>query len=126
MNTFAFEDICEKVVRTQSEPLLVSQAGSAPIALEMVDSYTIEATGEPLDLYEAEALVAGTWLQIDDLEMSVDENLSQDEVAQCIFAICGGDLHKDNAVGETSRHWVYYSTELRGMLGLSPKPAKVL
>lgn len=124
MNTLVFENIGGKVVRTQSEPILVSQAGPAPSVLELVDSYTIEATGQPLDMYETSALAAGTWLQIDDLELSVDENLSQDEVAQCIFAICGGDLHSEDAVGETSRHWVHYSTELRGLLGLSPKPSK--
>lgn len=124
MNTLVFENIGGKVVRTKSEPLLLNQAGLVAGALALVDSYTIEATGQTLDMYETSVLPAGTWLQIDDLEMSVDENLSQDEVAQCIFAICGGDLHREDAVGETSRHWVYYSTELKGLLGLSPKPTK--
>ncbi len=123
VHTPAFESICETFVRTHNEPLLAGRASPAPSALEMVDCYTIEATGQPLDIYKTASLSAGTWLQIDDIEMSVDESLSQDEVAQCIFAICGGDLQQENAVGETSKHWVYYSTELRGLLGLSPKPA---
>lgn len=123
VNTPAFESICETVFRKHNEPLQVGRAGPAPSALEMVDCYTIEATGQPLDIYKTASLGAGTWLQIDDLEMSVDESLSQDEVAQCIFAICGGDLQQENAVGETSKHWVYYSTELRGLIGLSPKPS---
>lgn len=121
MSTPAFEDICEIFVSKHNEPHLVSQAGCAPSALNMVDCYIIEATGQPLDIFEAAALLPGTWLQIDDLEMSVDESLSQDEAAQCIFAICGGDLHQENSVGETSKHWVHYSTDLRGLLGFSPK-----
>lgn len=92
-------------------------------ALELVESYTIEASGLPLAIYKTAALAAGDWVQIDDLELSVDESLSEDEVAQCIFAICGGDLLEANGTGETSRHWIYYSPDMRGLLGLSPKLA---
>lgn len=89
--------------------------------LELVESYTIEASGLPLTIYKTAALAAGDWVQIDDIELSVDESLSGDEVAQCIFAICGGDLLEANGIGETSRHWIYYSPDMRGLLGLSPK-----
>ena len=115
-------EISEPISCDGSDSLLLRQPTPEADALELVDCFTIEATGQPLLLYKTAALTAGDWIQFDDLELSVDENLSQDEVAQCIFAICGGDLHTDNAVGETARHWVYYSTDMRGLLGFVLKP----
>lgn len=95
--------------------------GSESAALVMVECYSIESSGQPLVVYEASSLAAGDWLRIDDLEFSVDEQLTQDEVAQCIFVISGGELDEVAGVGETANYFVYYSEELRGRLGLSPK-----
>jgi hypothetical protein len=94
-------------------------------ALEMVECYIIESSGQPLMVYKTPVLAAGDWIQIDDLEFSVDECLSQDEVAQCIFALSGGDIHEVTARGETAHYLVHYSTDLKGQLGLSPKQANL-
>lgn len=96
-------------------------SGQESAALVMVEFYTIEPSHQLLLVYEASSLAAGDWLRIDDLEFSVDEQLTQDEVAQCIFAISGGDLDEVTGFGETANYFVYYSEELRGRLGLSPK-----
>ncbi|QHE87162.1 hypothetical protein [Hydrogenophaga sp. BPS33] len=90
-------------------------------ALVMLEFYNIEPTGQLLMVCETSPLAAGDWIRIDDLEFSVDEQLSQDEVAQCIFVVSGGALDEVAAVGETANYQVYYSEELKGKLGLVPK-----
>lgn len=90
-------------------------------ALEALECYVIEATGETLMIYGAPEMEPGNWAQIDDLEFSVDEWLSTDEVAQCIYTICGGNLEEPDSVGETANFLIHYSTEFRGQLGLLPK-----
>jgi len=91
-------------------------------ALEMVDCYTVEPSGQTLMIYRTPELASGDWVQIDDLEFSVDEDLSPDEVAQCIFALCGGEVGEAHARGETAHYWVHYDTDLRDQLGLLFKP----
>lgn len=92
-----------------------------PSALRMLEFYTIEPSGQLLIVYEVPCLAAGDSLQVDDLEFSVDEQLSQDEVAQCIFAISGGEPNELGVHGETANFFVYYSVEQKGLLGLTPK-----
>lgn len=91
-------------------------------ALEMLECYIVEATGQDLVVYGTPEMEPGNWAQIDDLEFSVDEWLSCDEVAQCIYTICGGNLEEPEKAGETANYLVYYSAELKGQLGLLPKP----
>lgn len=91
--------------------------------LELVDSYQIEATDQLLEIFKVSAIAEGTWVQIEDLEFQVRENLTEDESAQCIFAVCGGNSHDPQSIGETARHWVYYGAEMPGFLGMSPKLA---
>lgn len=90
-------------------------------ALEMLEFYTTESSQQLLLVYGTAPMAAGDWLRIDDLEFSVDEHLSQDEVAKCIFVLSGGDLYETAGIGETANYLVYYSEELKGTLGLSPK-----
>lgn len=92
-----------------------------PSALRMLEFFTIEPSGQLLVVYEVPCLAAGDWLQVDDLEFSVDEQLSRDEVAQCIFALSGGEPSELGVHGETANFFVYYSVEQKGVLGLAPK-----
>lgn len=87
-------------------------------ALEIVDCYTVESSGQLLMIYRAPRLGAGDWIQVDDLEFSVDEELLPDEVAQCVFTLCGGEVGEVHARGETTHYWVHYSSDFRGQLGL--------
>jgi hypothetical protein len=119
MNSSACEQPGKPFIRTRDEQ--VERGETAVQVLRLINSYTIESTGQPLEIYKTAAVEAGTCIQVDEFEISVSERLSQDEVAQCIFAICGGDLQKADAVGETSKHWVHYSRDMKGLLGLSPK-----
>lgn len=96
-------------------------SGEESAALTMVELYSIVPSGQLLVVYETCALVAGDWLRLDDVEFSVDEPLTQDEVAQCLFVISGGALDEADGVGETANYFIYYSQELRGRLGISPK-----
>ncbi len=125
MNTRVCRAIGESIPHQGSEHVLVGrpERGLSPLALR--ECFSLEETGQPLLIYEAVALRAGDHIHIDDLEFSVDEPLSPDEAAQCIFAVCGGDLHLAHGVGETSGHLIYYSTDMKGLIGVSPKRAAV-
>lgn len=121
MNPSACEQSSEPFIGAPNEANTSGESEATVQVLRLINCYTIESTGQPLEIYKTSAVEAGACIQLDELEISVNERLSQDEVAQCIFAICGGDIHKADAVGETSKHWVHYSRDMGGLLGLSPK-----
>lgn len=121
MNSTACDQPGAPLTLTKNELGRREETETASTVLCLIDCYTIESTGQPLEIYRTAAVEAGTCIQLDELEISIGERLSKDEVAQCIFAICGGDLETADAVGETSRHWVHYSRDKGGLIGLSPK-----
>lgn len=62
------------------------------------------------------------WITLDDIDFYLEDRLSGDEAAQCLFGVAGGIL---NAVrGETENYYVLYDPRVPGTLDIVTKGDK--
>jgi len=77
--------------------------------------------------YFLQAVAAGCWVGIDDLEFRAEDDLSGDDVAQVLFILTGGAFDYEGACGRCKGYQVIYESAKPAQLLLKPiLPAECL
>ncbi|WP_439114158.1 hypothetical protein [Hydrogenophaga sp.] len=87
------------------------------------ESSVRDAAGHPIRRrYKIGALPLQHWITLDDIDFYLEDLLSGDEAAQCLFGVAGGIVNATR--GETENYYWLYDPKMPGTLDVVTKGDK--